>query len=199
MNKESDEMVKDMKETENNKPEVSNEEITDQEVNAQAEGEENVVEEEVVELSEIEKVRLESKVMNDKYLRLMADFENYKRNAIKEKMETIKLANKDIMLSLVSVLDDFDRGMKTIGEASDVASVKEGVDLIYKKMQTTLEQKGLTSMDSLGKAFDADFHEAVCNIPAPKEEDKGKVLDVIEKGYQLKDSIIRFAKVVVGE
>lgn len=151
------------------------------------------------ELTAEAKLQQDLDAMNDKYLRLMADFENYKRNAIKEKMETKKLANKDLMLAMVSVLDDFERGMETIEKVTDVASVKEGVELIQKKLFSTLESKGLAPMNAKGTKFDADVHEAICNVPAPKEEDKGMVVDVIEKGYKLQDTIIRYAKVVVGE
>lgn len=183
-----------MSDTENKEQEVA-QEVNDQEVEATAEVKEEVVEEK----DELTKLQEEKNAMNDKYLRLMADFENFKRQSIKERMETTKLANKDIMLSLVEVLDDFDRGAKTIEEATDIDSVKEGLNLIHTKLKSTLESKGLKSMDAKGEVFNADVHEAVCNIPAPSEEDKGKVVDVIEKGYTLKDSIIRFAKVVVGE
>lgn len=136
--------------------------------------------------------------LNDKYLRLFSEFDNFKRRTAKEKLELAKTASEGVLKDLLTVLDDFDRANDSFEKATDVAALKEGVDLIYSKLFKTLESKGLKPMDSLHTEFDADLHEALTNIPAPEEELKGKVLDVIEKGYTLNDKIIRYAKVVVG-
>jgi molecular chaperone GrpE len=136
--------------------------------------------------------------LNDKYLRLFSEFDNFKRRTAKEKLELSKTASASVLKDLLTVLDDFDRANESFEKATDVAALKEGVDLIYSKLFKTLESKGLKPMDSLHTEFNADIHEALTNIPAPEEELKGKVLDVIEKGYTLNDKIIRYAKVVVG-
>ena len=150
-------------------------------------------------LSVEEKLTKENEEWNNKYLRLMADFENYKRNAIKDKMEMSKTATKDLMLTVVSLLDDFDRSLANMDQSEDVSAVKEGVELIHKKFMDTLGAKGLKPMDAKAQEFNADFHEAIAKIPAPTKEMKGKNIDEVEKGYLLNDVIIRFAKVVVGE
>lgn len=135
----------------------------------------------------------------DKYLRLYADFDNYKKRMARERLELIKEAGKDIVLNLLPVLDDFDRAVKAAETSEDVQSVKEGMELIHHKLLRNLEQKGLKPMDSMGAAFDVDLHEAITEIPAPSDDMKGKVVDVVEKGYTLNDKIIRYAKVVVGK
>jgi molecular chaperone GrpE len=129
---------------------------------------------------------------------LFSEFDNFKRRTAKEKLELSKTASAAVLKDLLTVLDDFDRANESFEKATDVAALKEGVDLIYSKLFKTLESKGLKPMDSLHTEFNADIHEALTNIPAPEEELKGKVLDVIEKGYTLNDKIIRYAKVVVG-
>jgi molecular chaperone GrpE len=129
---------------------------------------------------------------------LFSEFDNFKRRTAKEKLELSKTASASVLKDLLTVLDDFDRANESFEKATDVAALKEGVDLIYSKLFKTLESKGLKPMDSLHTEFNADIHEALTNIPAPEEELKGKVLDVIEKGYTLNDKIIRYAKVVVG-
>ena len=135
---------------------------------------------------------------NDKYIRLYAEFDNFKRRTLKERMELMQTANKEVIISLLSVLDDFDRAIKSIETANDIASVKEGVALIQNKLKSALSQKGLKEMDCKGQTFDADFHEGITNIPAPEESLKGKVIDELEKGYLLNDKVIRFAKVIIG-
>lgn len=145
--------------------------------------------------------QLEQKIeeQKDKYLRLFADFDNYKKRAAKERLELIKDAGRDIMSVFLPVLDDFNRAMKSAEGSEDAAALKEGMNLIYNKMQKSLEQKGLKPMESMGETFDPELHEALTEIPAPNEELKGKVVDVIEDGYFLNDKIIRHAKVVVGK
>jgi len=136
--------------------------------------------------------------LNDKYLRLFSEFDNFRKRTQKEKLELYKTASEDVMAALLPVLDDFERALKVSEENGVDAGHLEGVELIYNKFRKTLEQKGLECMDSQGKEFDTDFHEAITNIPAPSPDMKGKVVDVIEKGYKLNDKVIRFAKVVVG-
>lgn len=136
--------------------------------------------------------------MNDKYLRLFSEFDNFRKRTQKEKLELFKTASEDVMIALLPVLDDFERAMKSTEENGDEDNYKEGVELIYNKMTNTLNQKGLESLDSMGKEFDTDYHEAITNIPAATPDMKGKVVDVIEKGYKLNEKVIRFAKVVVG-
>lgn len=131
--------------------------------------------------------------MNDKYLRLFSEFDNFRKRTQKERLELFKTASEDVIVALLPVLDDFERALKSVDE-----NHKEGIELIYNKFNNTLQQKGLQCMDSMGNEFDTDFHEAITNIPAPSPDMKGKVVDVIEKGYKLNDKVIRFAKVVVG-
>ena len=135
---------------------------------------------------------------NDRYLRLYAEFDNFRRRTVKEREEARKMEGKDLMVALLPVLDDFDRALRSMEGATDVAPVKEGVELIQNKLKNTLTQKGLKPMDSIGNPFDPELHEAITNIPAPTEEWKGKVIDEMEKGYMLNDKVVRFAKVIVG-
>ena len=137
--------------------------------------------------------------LNDKYIRLYAEFDNYKRRTAKERIELFKTANADVIKSMLSVLDDFDRAKKSMEIAKDIEAVKEGIQLIHHKLKSTLQSQGLSEMESvLGKTFDTDLHEAITNVPAPSEDLKGKVMDEVEKGYLLNDKVIRYAKVVVG-
>jgi len=154
--------------------------------------------EQTEEISAEEKLQAEVQQLNDKYLRLYAEFDNYKRRTQKERVELLQTAGKDVIVSLLTVLDDFDRALKAMETAADVAPVKEGVLLVHNKLKNILAQKGLKDVDSINKDFDTDFHEAITNIPAPTEDLKGKVIDEVEKGYTLNDNVIRFAKVVVG-
>tara|TARA_R110000868_G_scaffold1389_15_gene10768 strand:- start:4932 stop:5501 length:570 start_codon:yes stop_codon:yes gene_type:complete len=146
-----------------------------------------------------EKLQAELKQEKDKFLRLFAEFENYKRRTSKERMELFRTANQDLMSALLPVLDDFDRAYLEISKTEDKDLLK-GVELISTKLKSTLEQKGLTSVKiENGDVFDADHHEAITQIPAPSEDLKGKIIDVIEKGYALGDKVIRFPKVVIGQ
>ncbi|XLS28109.1 nucleotide exchange factor GrpE [Flavobacteriaceae bacterium M23B6Z8] len=135
----------------------------------------------------------------DKFLRLFAEFENYKKRVSKERVELFKTANQDVVQALLPVIDDFDRALVEIGKAEDNELFK-GVELISSKLKETLKNKGLENLDTKpGDSFDADIHEAVTQIPAASEDMKGKIVDVIEKGYKLGDRIIRYPKVVVGQ
>jgi molecular chaperone GrpE len=151
-----------------------------------------------VELSAEEKLKQENAALNDKYLRLFAEFDNYKRRTQKERVELLQTAGKEIIVSLLAVLDDFDRANKAMENAVDVAPIKEGVALVHNKLKGLLVQKGLKDMESINTPFNTDLHEAITKIPAPTEDMKGKVIDELEKGYTLNDKVIRFAKVVVG-
>ncbi len=143
---------------------------------------------------EIAELKREMEELRDKYVRLYADFDNYKKRTAKQNLEIIQTASKDVVKDVLPVLDDFERALK----ASDVSS-KEGVQLIYNKLVSTLTSKGLKAMETIGQEFDADKHEAITEIPAPTPDLAGKVVDEVEKGYYLNDKIIRFAKVVVGK
>ena len=136
--------------------------------------------------------------MKDKYLRLYADFENFRRRTAKEKLETVSFANAELIKSLLPVVDDFERALGSIENATEIDAIKEGVSLIFHKLQKTLETKGLKPMTSKGEVFDADLHESITQFAAPSDDLKGKVIDEIEKGYLLNDKVIRYAKVVVG-
>jgi molecular chaperone GrpE len=136
--------------------------------------------------------------MNDKYLRLFSEFDNYRKRTQKEKIEFYKTASEDVIISLLPVLDDFERALKAVEDNGIDENFKEGIELIYNKLVNTLKQKGLEPMNAMGQEFDTDFHEAITNIPAPSPDMKGKVVDVTERGYTLNDKVIRFAKVVVG-
>lgn len=140
----------------------------------------------------------EISLANDKYLRLYAEFDNFRRRTIKEREEARKMEGKDVIVALLPVLDDFDRALRSMENATEVGPVKEGVLLIQNKLKNVLAQKGLKEMESIGTPFDPELHEAITNIPAPDEASKGKVMDEMEKGYFLNDKVARFAKVIVG-
>ena len=152
----------------------------------------------VVELSAEEKLKEENSNLNDKYLRLFAEFDNYKRRTQKERVELLQTAGKDVVVAMLPVLDDFERALKATENATEVSAIREGVMLVQTKLKSILGQKGLKEVESLHTAFDTDLHEAITKIPAPSEDLKGKVVDELEKGYTLNDKVIRFAKVVVG-
>lgn len=135
----------------------------------------------------------------DKFLRLFAEFENYKKRTARERLDLIETAGSSVMMSILPVLDDFERALSHIEEDKEAEELRKGVVLIYQKLLTTLEQKGLKEMDSKGKPFDPDFHQALTELETPDKKMKGKVVDVIEKGYFIGDKILRHAKVVVGK
>ncbi|MBQ1883485.1 MAG: nucleotide exchange factor GrpE [Bacteroidales bacterium] len=137
--------------------------------------------------------------LNDRYLRLMAEFDNYRKRTLKEKMDLTKYAEEDVIKGILPVVDNMERAIKSLESATDVNAVKEGIDLIYKKFLEFLEKRGIKEIEALHKELDTDLHEAVTKFAAPSEDLKGKIIDVIEKGYYLHDKVIRYAKVVVGE
>lgn len=136
--------------------------------------------------------------LKDKYLRLLADFENYKRRTSKERIELFKTANQELMVALLPVLDDFDRTRQHTAAATDAQAVRDGLDIVYNKLTKMLQQKGLQPMEAVGQAFDAELHEAITQIPAPSDDLRGKVVDAVERGYYLNDKVLRHAKVVLG-
>ena len=158
---------------------------------------ENTIEtptEEVPELSEVEKLQTELYELKDKYLRLYSDFDNFRKRTAKEKLEMIQSASERVIVDIIPVIDDIERATANAPEEE----ISEGIHLIFNKLYNTLSTKGLKPMDAKGQVFNADLHEAITQFPAPTEADKGKVFDVVEKGYFLNDKVIRFAKVVVA-
>ena len=137
--------------------------------------------------------------VNDKYLRLYSEFDNYRKRTIKERLELSKTASEEVIIDLLPVLDDFDRALKSTENIENCDPVKEGMKLIYNKLYGVLEKRGLKPIESIGTPFDTDFHEAITYIPAPSEELKNKVVDEIQKGYKLHDKVIRYTKVVIGQ
>jgi molecular chaperone GrpE len=135
----------------------------------------------------------------DKFVRLYAEFDNYRRRTNEEKLNLIASAGKDVISSMLPVLDNFERAIATNENLEDLAAIKEGFNLIFNQLKGILESKGLKPMEAKGLTFDSDLHEAIANIPAPEDAMKGKVIDDVEKGYFLNDKVLRFAKVVVGQ
>jgi len=179
-----------------NKEEIKEEELNKEETTSQVEENQDVVEENKKEEPSAEEL---IQVEKDKFLRLFAEFENYKKRTTKERIELFKTAGQELMTALLPIMDDFDRGLAEIKKAKDKELLK-GMQLISDKLKNTLTQKGLTAIDvKAGDTFDAEIHEAITQIPAPSEELKGKVIDCVEKGYKLGDKIIRYPKVVIGQ
>lgn len=149
--------------------------------------------------NEIIKLKTELQEQKDKYLRLFAEFDNYKRRNAKEKVELIQTAGKEVITSLLDVLDDCERAEKQMQVTNDISQIKEGIQLVFNKLRNTLQSKGLKAMESINTEFDVEKHEAITEIPAPTPDQKGKVVDEVTKGYYLNDKLIRFAKVIVGK
>lgn len=147
----------------------------------------------------VEKLQADLQEQKDKYLRLFAEFDNYKRRSAKERIELIQTAGREVITSMLDVLDDAERAEKQLQNTEDVNAVKEGVQLVFNKLKSTLLSKGLKPMESINTEFDVEKHEAITEIPAPTDALKGKVVDEVTKGYYLNDKLIRFAKVVVGK
>lgn len=148
---------------------------------------------------EIEQLKQQFQEINDKYLRLSAEFDNYRKRTLKEKTEILQTAGSSLLESLLPIIDDFERALKTVGESKSLEALKEGIDLIYNKFLEFIKSKGISEIEALNTEFDTDFHEAITKIPTPEENMKGKVVDVIQKGYKMNDKVIRFSKVVIGE
>lgn len=181
------------KNTTKEQPEV---ELKDQVQDTQ---EQETQEQEEATISETEQLQIDVANEKDKFMRLFAEFENYKKRTAKERIDMINTAGQGVITSLLPVLDDFERALSHINEDKEAEELRKGVELIYNKLVSTLEQKGLSKIEvNAGDAFNADNHEAVTQIPAPSDDLKGKIIDVIEVGYQLGNRVIRFPKVVVG-
>lgn len=146
-----------------------------------------------------EKLQEELTEQKDKYIRLFAEFDNYKRRSAKERIELIQTAGREVITSMLDVLDDCDRAEKQLQTSNDIEQIKQGVQLVFGKLRTVMQSKGLKAMESINTTFDVEKHEAITEIPAPNEDMKDKILDEVQKGYYLNDKIIRFAKVVVGK
>jgi len=171
-------------------------EVEEQEVNNEATAEENI---EITDASIIEKLEEEKKELNDKFLRLFSDFDNFRKRTAKEKLEQSKKAGVEVIRDMLTIVDDFDRAKENNKSSEDIEAIKEGFDLIHTKFTSILKTKGLTEIEAKGEVFDVDKHEAITQIPAPSEDLKGKIVDVIEKGYALNDVVVRFPKVIVGQ
>lgn len=168
--------------------------------------EDTQVQEETTETTQVEELTVEEQLQEnlakekDKFMRLFAEFENYKKRTSKERIDLFKTASQDVMISLLPVLDDFERALSHIEEDKEAEDLRKGVMLIYQKLLTTLEQKGLSKIGvKKGDTFNADDHEAITQVPAPNEDLKGKIIDVVERGYKLGEKVIRFPKVVIGQ
>jgi molecular chaperone GrpE len=155
---------------------------------------------------DVEKMQVELKEctdknteLHDKYLRLSAEFDNYRKRTHREKAELIKTASDDLLKKIIPVVDDFERGLAAVNNSGDLEAIKQGINLIYVRFREFLQQQGIREIESINQDFDADFHDAVTKIPVDDEKLKGKVVDVIEKGYFLHDKVIRYPKVVIGE
>ena len=203
-NNPQEEFIKNLKEAEENEKidrmEHSEKEYTQEETQEQTEHrKEKSTKSKHHKEGRLEELEQEVEQLNDKYLRLYSEFDNYRKRTLKEKIELSKSAASDLIISLLSVLDDFERALNAMDTNEDTTNAMvDGINLIYNKLKNILTQQGLEKMKSLGEEFDTDFHEALTNIPAPKPELKGKVVDVIQNGYLLNGKVIRYAKVVVG-
>jgi molecular chaperone GrpE len=178
-----------------------------EEKNGAVEGEETTANENTQELPEVpvndsEKriAELEEQVaqQNDKFLRLYSEFDNFRKRTAREKVELLNTAGEDIIKNLLPIIDNFERAIRTNEKATDVKAINEGINLIAQMMKSSLQQRGLVAINSIGEVFNTDLHEAITEIPAPSPDMKGKVVDEVEKGYTLNGKVIRFAKVVVG-
>ncbi|MFT2010081.1 nucleotide exchange factor GrpE [Pontibacter sp. 13R65] len=186
-----------------NRKEQHNEELNDVTANLEENGQEQAEADEQSDLSteteNTDSAAIELAEMKDKYIRLMAEFENFRRRTAKERIDLSKTATQDLMSNLLPVLDDMERAKQSIEGVQDVNSILEGLELVFHKLQHVVQQKGLKVIEiNVGDSFDSDFHEAVTQIPAPSDDLKGKIIDVIEKGYTLNEKVIRFAKVIIG-
>ena len=188
---------KKVKEEELNVEETQNH-AEEQPQNEQAEDATPLTHEEELE-KELEKAQEEIEAQKDKYLRLSAEFDNYRKRTMKEKAELILNGGEKSLSSILPVVDDFERAIKTMETATDVNAVKEGVELIYNKFMAVLAQNGVKVIETKDQPLDTDYHEAIAVIPAPSEAQKGKILDCVQTGYTLNDKVLRHAKVVVGE
>ncbi|MGL4994354.1 MAG: nucleotide exchange factor GrpE [Bacteroidales bacterium] len=173
--------------------ENNNLEVEQNELNEESSCEEDKLAADIVAIQE------KNRELNDQYLRLMADYDNYRKRTMREKAELIKNGGETTLVNILPVVDDFERALANIEKAQDIEAVKEGINLIYGKFIAYLKQNNVVEIETAEQPFDTDLHDAITTIPAPSEELKGKVIDCIQKGYKLNDKVIRFSKVVVGE
>jgi molecular chaperone GrpE len=152
-----------------------------------------------IELEKYEEIAQKLEEINDKYLRLNAEFDNYRKRTLKEKIDLIKTAGEDILVNILPVIDNFERAIKANQNLTDTKAINEGISLIYNNFKEFINQKGVKEIEAIGQNLDTDLHEAITKVPVQEETQKGTIIDVIEKGYKLNDKVIRFAKVVVGE
>jgi len=178
---------------------IKAEELENQE-EQQVENNNEEAQEEVIELSKEEELEIQVKEATDKYLRLYSEFDNFRKRTQKEKIELYKTAGEGVISAILPILDDLERAEKANQDTDDAQSIKDGIKLIQDKLVNILKTKGLEAVESpIGKDFNVEFHEAITQIPAPSDKEKGKVLDVVEKGYELNGKVIRFSKVVIGQ
>ena len=190
-------------------PEAVNEEITeetsDSEIKDAPESTEDVASDEMTDEfaddpdDEAAALEKELSELHDKYLRLAAEYDNYRKRTLREKTELIQNAGESLLIDILPVVDDFERGIEVASNAEDMDAVRTGMDLIYNKLKDFLTNHGVKEIKALNEPFDTDWHEAVTNIPAPSDEMKGKIVDVIQKGYTLNNKVMRYSKVVIGE
>jgi len=148
---------------------------------------------------QLEKAEAELLELKDKHIRLQAEFDNYRKRTLKERMELLKTASESVLIGILPVIDDFDRAIQTLDQVEENSHLKDGVMLIFNKFQDFLKQNGVKEIEGKDQPFDTDLHEAITTFPAPSEELKGKIIDVVQKGYYLNDKVIRHSKVVIGE
>ncbi|MDD2303187.1 MAG: nucleotide exchange factor GrpE [Prolixibacteraceae bacterium] len=148
---------------------------------------------------QLEKAEAELLELKDKHIRLQAEFDNYRKRTLKERMELLKTASESVLVGILPVIDDFDRAIQTLDQVEENSHLKDGVMLIFNKFQDFLKQNGVKEIEGKDQPFDTDLHEAITTFPAPSEELKGKIIDVVQKGYYLNDKVIRHSKVVIGE
>ena len=182
-------------------PEEWDEEMNRQEVGDQQD-QQDIIDEEVDKLADTnddDDLRQKYDELNDSYLRLHAEFDNFRKRTLKEKSDLIKNGGERVLLDIIALVDDFERALESLHKTEDREAMLEGMDLIYTKFTAFLKQHGVSEIEAIGQPFDADNFEAVTTIPAPEESQKGTVVDCIQKGYRLNDKIIRFPKVIVGD
>lgn len=172
---------------------------SDEKVNGEEQQVKDGPETKVVEIDPLEQAQSQLNEMKDKYLRLSAEFDNYRKRTQREKMDLIKYGSEDVLKSILPVVDDFERALKSLEHSTDIEAFKQGLFLIHGKFSEFLKSSGVQEIQAVGQDLDTDMHEAITKIPVQDEAQKGKIVDVIQKGYKLNDKVIRFAKVVIGE
>jgi molecular chaperone GrpE len=189
---------------EKGRPAQTNQDVFPEDASVDINTDENIagtahLQEQFPELAELESLKAELQDQKDKFLRLYAEFDNFKRRNARERVELTQTAGREVITSLLEVLDDCDRAERQMNTSEDLAQIREGIQLVFSKLRNALQSRGLKEMKSIGEAFNPDFHEAITEIPVPDPSMEGKIVDEVEKGYYLHDKIIRFSKVVVGK